>query len=269
MRLSPRIVYEQPNVENTVPVGLYSASAPEKFSHHEDDKFVLFAGGPSYQFKVLQNDPTQKVEVPSGQVPLEGDVSLFVLNTYLLIWFSEFQCGIEFPYQCVTLHALQDGGLYLQVLSSDIYRVIAAEDEGLELTVEILIQVGGGCVGEVNPLLYSPSSIADVFQAMSRCSALHFDDDDDDDNEAEDLDMGVGQWYTGGEGVGAGSEAEVPASWLNHGVADDLDESICEEEEGAGGMYVDVGYGSVAGTVRRGSEDEENEDQVTKRNRVR
>ncbi|CAH2355964.1 protein Lot5p [[Candida] railenensis] len=274
---SPHFVFQQPNVENTIPVKKYLSSSPEKFSSEEEDNLILYAGGESYYLEILENDPTVKLvvdkrlkatsvtksdSVSDSSGPLgkfEGIVSLFVLNTCFLIWFQESDIGIEFPYQCITLHALQGDKLYLQVVSNEILKAIPSHsslpidyDLTVELTirnVEVDIKSNSLFQDKNNSSWYSSSSVQRIYEAMSRCSANHFDDDE----EAEESEPTT--WYTGNDDIDR-VVPDVPDSWLNQGDADDLGE---QEPilEGEAGMDVDVGYGSIAGTVRRNSENAE------------
>lgn len=274
---SPHFVFQQPNVENTIPVKKYLSSSPEKFSSEEEDNLILYGGGESYYLEILENDPTVNLAVDerlkSPSVPTSvsdsgepvgkfgGIVSLFVLNTCFLIWFQESDIGIEFPYQCITLHALQGDKLYLQVVSNEILKAIPNDlllpvdyDLTVALTirkVDVDIKSNSLFQDKNNGSWYGSSSVQRIYEAMSRCSANHYDDEE----EAEEGEPST--WYTGNDYVDR-AVPDVPDSWLNQGDADDLGE---QEPilEGEAGMDVDVGYGSIAGTVRRNSENTETE----------
>lgn len=259
----PRIVFEQPSLENTIPVGKYQSSSPEAFSL-EDDNLILYAGGPSYSFQILQNDPNQKVvTTPVELAHVAQLVSLYVLNTHFLIWFNGLSIGIEFPYQSISLHALQDDNLCLQVISNDILKVLRVNEEAdsgandYDLTVELILrteelksEVGVSTLFTRFGLF---STVQEIYGAMSKCSAQHFDLDEEEEDESGN-NPGQGGWYTASNGNDA--DIEIPDSWVNHGDADDLGDSDQPVIEGDAGMDVDIGYGSIAGTVRKNEIDE-------------
>lgn len=56
MKPNPKLIFEQPNIENTIPLSVYQASSPEKFSIEDDDKLVMHAGGSGYKISILRND---------------------------------------------------------------------------------------------------------------------------------------------------------------------------------------------------------------------
>lgn len=235
----PRVINEQPNIENTILSSTYQASSPARFST-DDDKFVMFGGGPSYAVH-CKNAPKLR--------PFSTDrVSLFVLSSHFIIWSNDDNLGIEIPYQLIYLHALDKNSLYLQVQNSplmsnsleDILEISLVEIQGQGIGNELFTKINGGAEA--------------IYQAMSTCSAMHFDSD-----EEEDADM-----------MGDNHEShlpamEVPHSWVqgetseiqerlfkNDGHADDLDE---EEDEGTeegvvAGMSVDVGHAQIAGSKR-------------------
>jgi hypothetical protein len=245
MSVQPRVVFEPPNVENTIPVQKYRSSSPETFSLAEDN-MVLYGGGDGFTMEVLRNDPARRVELV-GEIA-EGPCSVYVLNTCLLIWFRDRGSGVELPYQCISLHALQDDHLYLQVAANTFMRVIATDGRPAEENyVELMLRRCDEPAAQ-SPLFEGSSSALQLFEAMSKCSAFHLDDDSDDDQPRGAASNGG--WHTGDT---TAPNVEVPAAWLNRGDADDLDDGLVPE--GGAGMDVDVGYGPLAGTVRKSSED--------------
>ncbi|KAI5966625.1 LOT5 [Candida theae] len=263
----PRLVSDQPNIENTILYSAYQASSPAKFST-DADKFVMYGGGSSY---------TMHCRNASKLRPFSSDhVSLFVLSSHFVIWSNKDNAGVEIPYQLIYLHALDKNSLYLQVQNSQL--LSNSPDGVLEISLvesndnhvrgnELFAQVGGNA--------------ETIYQAMSTCSAMHFDSEEEEEEEEEDKD------YT----MDYGNEPqlptmEVPSSWLNEemskiqeiqfkndGNADDLDEEGDEtlEEGVVAGMSVDVGYAQIAGSKRFEQEDQEvvDDDSISsiKRNR--
>lgn len=220
-------------MENTIPIQEYQASSPERFSLHDDDKLVLYGGGSNCSVKFLANDPSHTLKVsPLLQHVDLSAVTLYILNTSFIMWFAGV--GIELSYQSIVLHALKgERVLHLQVVSSDL--IGAVPDSDSEFTSSVEIEIECNDLKEVNPLFANhESTVENMYIAMNKCSALHFDSDE----ESKD-DM-------------------VPLLWINQdmkfgstGNADDLEAEDFEENEFVAGMHVDVGYGSVAGSVRK------------------
>lgn len=267
-----RIIHEQPNIENTIPASLYQAVSPERFSLEDDDKFVIYGGGNSYAIQVLQNDPSQELVVcPELELVDYSNVSLFVLNTSLIVWFNSADLGLELPYQSIILHALHtlsdDTFLYLQILSNECITSIPLGTTEFVPSIEIRIVKNdkpGNPLND-NPLLVhnSNSSIETVYEAMSKCSAFHFDSDSEDESGTYAFDSA--------EQTPA---LEIPSHWLNNnvddvdsdeallrntGIADDLEIDDVDETGNVNevaAMHVDVGYASIAGSIRKRDEDD-------------
>lgn len=255
-----RPVYEAPSVENTILASLFWASSPERFSL-EDDKLVLYAGASGYQLLVLDNDPTREVRVGSSIEGVVSDVSLqlYVLNSSFLVWSATSQQGIEIPYQLLVLHAIKetDGGqvLYLQVILGD--ALVSERRGGLEngsaeedevSTVEVVLSYGGREIS--SELLRANSSLQELYDAMSTCLALNFDEEQDEQDE------------------NGADEPALPVSWMRDEVFDNVgDADDLAPSEGNGGAYagmdVDIGFGPVAGVRRR----EDTDGGATKRGR--
>lgn len=260
-----RLVSEPPSVENTIHASLFRASSPERFSL-EDDKLVLYAGASGYRLIVLDNDHTQEVRVHSDLERICGDVSLqlYVLNTSFLVYSSAAQQGLEFPYQLLILHAIKDTEagqvLYLQAILCDLigskrkaeFEADSGENEDEVSTVELVLSYSGKETS--SELLRANSSLQEIYDAMSACLALNFDEEQEEEEEEEHQD--------------GGEEPALPASWMreeafdNAGDADDL--APAEGLDGGdAGMDVDIGFGPVAGVRRR----EDSEGGETKRGR--
>lgn len=273
-----KLIFEQPNIENTIPLSVYQASSPEKFSIEDDDKLVLHAGGSGYKISVLRNDPTHEVKIHEELHNVENlDISLFVLNTCFIIWLDEIQKGLELPYQSISLSALQSNSdsqaLYLQILSNDYISSIPTQPTEYTSTVELIITKNKDIPKTmVNRLFESTNSeIYGLYNGLSTCSAFHYDSESDEENGNAD-----GFYSMGFQDSDTNAPAlEIPSSWINNeendqditikniGDADDLE--LDEEElqrardESAtpvAGMNVDVGYASLVGSIRKRGDDD-------------
>lgn len=251
MPRQPRLVREHPNVENTIPLALFRAQYPARYSLPDDDKFVLHAGASNYALEILAPAPASTLHVATQLHGLvSSSVSLFVLNTCLIIWSNHSEVGVEVPYTQIALHALKEVSgelvLYLQLLSSDLFQVQAPSSE-FTSTVELVIRETAA-TDVVFPLLTENVSLPQLYDALSTCSAMHYDTESASEDELDEFDDNH-RWFT------ADSEKqpqlEVPAHWINAGDADDLGMESGSEEEGEAGMNVNLGMGQIAGTVRR------------------
>ncbi|KAK6456162.1 low temperature responsive protein [Scheffersomyces xylosifermentans] len=279
----PKIIQEQPNVENTIPVSLYQASSPEKFSLEDDDKFVIYGGGISYSMNILQNDPTRQLAlVPELQEVDYSNVSLFVLNTSFIIWFNSAKIGLELPYQSIILHALhtlssESGSplLYLQIVSNEYIRSIPTEPTEYVSSVEIQISENEKYNnGNGNQLFANNpnTSIESVYEALSKCSTFHLDSDSEEEEGSQFFGFGQQQeqlpalqipsnWISNGNSEDNDIEHDLEEPVIkNAGDADDLEfddgeESSEQDENHVAGMNVDVGFASIAGTIRKRDED--------------
>ncbi|EGV66168.1 low temperature responsive protein [Yamadazyma tenuis] len=266
MGSDPRLIYEYPNYENTIAFTEYQASSPEKFSLPDDDKFVLYAAGSNYSFLILDKDPNIQLFVhPEISSIQELPVDLFVLNTSFLVWCDSLNKGIEFPYQGILLHALQEPDkLYLQVSTSDLFQVQTQKESELVPTIELVLSPNSKMSRQQDSKLLSkvPDSVESVYHAMSKCSAMHFDSENEDQTDMANTGFDFAHSSLNPEFM----EVSVPNSWVNEepptihntGDADDLEclEESHEEPEEAG-MHVDIGFASIAGAIRRREHDEE------------
>lgn len=222
-------------MENTIPLEVFQAQYPARFSLLDDDKFVLHAGSSRFQIALTETSRNQTVVDPA--LDFSGTVSLFVLNTCFVVWLNESSLGVEFPYTLIALHALQEVNgqvvLYLQLLSCALFHSITESLE-FESTVELVLGETSQNTIEM-PLLTHNSSILQIYDALGRCSALHFDSESDSEVGEPDL---------------APEEPEIPAQWLNLGDADDLGMDT-NGSDGEAGMNVGLGTNQIAGTIRR------------------
>lgn len=266
MSPEPRFIHEQPNSENTIPVDLYRASSPEKFSLEDDDKFVLYGGGANYGLSFIQN-PQQELKVANEFSQLSYDnISVFILNTGVIIWFNQNNIGLELPYQTISLHAVKPPTnedvckLYLQILSNKLISSIPKMESQFITTTEI--EITENSQGNTHPLFKLQSNIEQLYTAMSTCAQFHLDSDSDEEDNINSFASEADQTPA----------LEIPSGWLtngdaeedfilpNTGNADDLefDENHSHDpSDNVAGMYVDVGYASIAGSIRKRENDVE------------
>ncbi|GEQ69813.1 hypothetical protein JCM33374_g3488 [Metschnikowia sp. JCM 33374] len=270
MPKSPRIIYECPNVENTLPLELFRAQSPARYSQADGDKLVLYAGNGNCLLEFPNANP-DSIQIHERLRSAGPSVAVFVLDTSVIFWFSGSKSsgngsdfGVEMPYPSIVLHALKeiDGEsvLYLQVLSCDIFRCLVTSE--YTSTVEVVVRVRSASDSDDesrnSPLLAKNNTVQQMYESLGTCSAFHYDSESDADADA---DFGVGQdsamfgadheWITADSGTGP--DVEMPVSWVNSGDADDLGMADASEEEvdGEAGMNVAVEYVTVAGVVRR------------------
>lgn len=235
----PRITHECPNVENTIPLAVFQAQYPARFSLLDDDKFVLHAGGANFRLELVDSASSKTAVDP--RLDLHGPVSLFVLNTCFVVWFNGTSAGIEIPYKLMALHALKEVEgvvvLYLQLLSCDLFTCIPLEQSEFTLTVELVISEGAQETAAPSPLVAHNDTILKIYEALSLCSALHYDSESDSEGfEPEPTEEPL---------------LEIPTQWLNSGDADDLGMYHDSESDDEAGMNVALGTSQMAGQVRR------------------
>lgn len=258
MHREPKIIDEQPNVENTIPLAAFRAQYPARFSLLEDDKFVLHGGGIGYLVELSDVSDSQNVTIDNRIGNMNGkSVSVYVLNQCLILWINEANVGIEIPYTQIALHALKEYNgnpvLYLQLLSSDLFTCQSTSPSEYTQTVEMVLHEAAEPHIHTSPLFTRNSTIQELYDALSTCSALHFDSESES-GSAMDSDFG-GQWITADTEISADTpQLDVPAGWLNAGVADDLEAVGPDGSDGEAGMNVTVVSGQVAGVRRRNSE---------------
>jgi nucleotide-sensitive chloride channel 1A len=279
MGVEARLIQEPPNTENTIHVDLYRASSPEKFSLEDDDKFVLHGGGSNYSIKFLDT-PGQDLHLDPAVATADCDhVSVYVLNTSLILWFDNNSIGIEIPYQLISLHAIKPTTeqeplckLYLQLLPNEVIRSVPRTPCEFTATTEVEVVVNGD--GTTLPLVRQGSSIDQLYQALCTCSALHYDTENSDDND---------EFFPGMTAHEPVPALQIPSNWVtsdgggfvtpdgddfvlaNTGHADDLEFDGDNEENDnyRAAMPVDVGYASIAGSIRK----RESETTVVAKNR--
>lgn len=268
MPSQPRVIHDCPSVENTVFVESYQSQYPARYSSEDDDKHVLHAGGEGFlvefdSSKIVYMDPVV-LEV------FTLSVTLFVLNSTFVICSTTSNVGVEIPYTLIALHALKESkghpALYLQLLPCSLFR-LSGDLEYVD-TLDILIQRTEE--SETQPMpqttaqiegrnknpdsLFTKSfTMQDVYNALSTCSALHYDSD----SESTGFES-PSSWIT----KESSNQMEIPAHWINSGVADDLgmDAGLELEDHNdhfgayAAGMNIDVGESAVIGIRRRNSD---------------
>ncbi|KAG7661400.1 LOT5 [[Candida] subhashii] len=275
-----RIVYEKPNVENTLPFKIYQTTSPEKFSLEDDDKFVIYSGGPNYQISKSDN---AEVEFNWDQ-----NVSLFVLNTTIIIWFNLLKFGWEIPYTSIILSGVKGDKLFLQIVCDDIVKsAFIHEDYIASVDLEISISEDDR-ISERNGgselFKYVEGDIGSLYEGIAKCSALQYDSEQDMEEQQE---IAEGQGFFWGNSTNGHEQQlpalEIPSDWTvqeprnksiveipNVGDADDLDDIELHDDEeeiestealpgtngiNEAGMYVDVGYASIAGAIRKREEE--------------
>ncbi|KAM9893798.1 hypothetical protein OXX79_009123 [Metschnikowia pulcherrima] len=261
MANSPRIIYECPNVENTLPLELFRAQSPARYSQADGDKLVLYSGNASCLLEICDGGSVKVDEKIRESGP---EIAVFVLDMSLVFWFTKpctqqgQEFGVDLPYPSIALHALKEVGnevvLYLQVLSSAVFQTLGESE--FTQTVELMIRVKNPKSSEnmaKYPLLSHNHSIQQMYEALGTCSAMHYDSQSEsDENGGENSDVfGPGhEWITAD--TPNAPQIEVPASWVNSGDADDLGMAGPDEDlDGEAGMNVAVEYVTVAGVVRR------------------
>lgn len=259
MPATPRIVKECPSVENTVLVDSYQSQYPARYSLEDNDKHVLHAGGEDYGISV--DFSRVNFMDANAQLVLESPVALFVLNSTFVIWAKSKNLGLEIPYTLIALHAIKDVEgvpvLYLQLIPCLLFTT-SGDSEYVE-TLDLLIREGNGTEhgayethAEVatkhksaQSFLLKNYSIEEIYDALSTCSALHFDSENESDGYES-----PSSWIT----KDTGSQLEIPAHWVNSGDADDLGMDAELEEDGEAGMNIDVGETPAIGVRRRNSD---------------
>ncbi|CAH6723300.1 protein Lot5p [[Candida] jaroonii] len=215
--MKPKLINHPPNKENTIPYFQFQASSPERFM--DDEKLILFAGGNNFQI-VFQS------EVLSNEIKhILSTVSLYILNTSVILFNDDEAKGLELPYQSIVLHAVKANALYLQISSHDLF---LDHEEIIELNV-----IPSATANHDEVFRDISRSLEDIYRAMTHCSALNFDES----SEISDVsDHGWDGWVMSGDG-------------------DDLDDIVEKDLKGAA-MNIDVGFGPIAGHKRRESEDD-------------
>lgn len=245
---------EPPNTENTIHVGLYRQSSPERFSCPDDDKFVLHACASNLELSLVAGTNAAAV---FGSPDFLLRLAVFVLNTNVLLWSEARGIGVSIPYQCISIHGMQDGNLYMQLSENLIFN--KSNNEPAEICFKTMSPNAlseSHASGETS-LMGINSSLPQIYEAIAQCSAAHLDSD-------FEIDDGIEEDYNDKAELGLDFDPEIPAQWLDgndhetvmsmHGNADDLDgdeTGILSGHEGEAGMDVDVGHASIAGSVRK------------------
>lgn len=257
-------------MENTVPASLYESSSPEQLTADED-KFILYGGGTRYTFSLAHS---QNVHVHSSFEGAHGSlVTIYVLNTELLIWFDDMKKGMVFPYERILLHGIQDFDetkhLYLQVEPSTYF----TKDDNLlsEKTPYIEIIITGPYASQhYNPLFNTGSNdVHELYDAIRICSALNSRWRIITESQAglDDFTRRNGNYsYTRLVPSGITDPHSVTTTgegrFQNYGDADDLEGDYdlfrvqSEDSLPIAGMNVDVGYSSTLRSIRKHAGDD-------------
>lgn len=244
------IVNEPPNAENTIHVGIYRQSSPERFSCPDDDKFVLYAGASDLELDLIAET---SILPEIGTIELFSCLTVYVLNTNVLLWSKTRGIGVSIPYQCISIHGLQDGNLYMQLSENPIFQKPNSEPAEICFSVNPAHASSKSHAPVDTSLLGVSSSLSQLYEAIAQCSATHLDSDLEDDEDCDgelEYDLAVpAQWLDG-------HDHETVVSM--HGNADDLDGDdtrMISVNDGEAGMDVDVGHASIAGSIRKLGED--------------
>lgn len=234
----PRVTSNRPTAENTCLASEFRAQAPARYVQPDADKYVLVAAHPHLEMAV---PATAEVALPGATVTGACRAALYVLETSVILWPEGHVAGIELPYPLVVLHALRDGAggpeLYMQIASGELVRNLEASGE-FE-TTELLFREAGG--PETGGETREPASMGQLYDAISRCLALHFDSDDSDPDEPSP------EWFT----ADSAAAIDIPAHWSTAGDADDLDGCNSCEDGTEAGMNVNMSVSAIAGAVRK------------------
>lgn len=250
----PRLIFEVPNVENTIAAADFQRSAPQGFEMSQNsDKFILYGGGNNYRLKVFNSNPEVTVELTSGIHDEHSQVSVFVLDSVLVVWFNQSNRGLTIPYPRIVFHSVRDNGnqLYLQIESSDLIRAQFPDQRDYTPSIELIVE-GDTSNPVVRHAIFGSedSNMYQLYEAIVACSDRHPVESDDEEEQGGIGDIG---------GFGETPSLSFAGTFANGGDADDLEASdmcVGDSTDYAAGMDVDVEYASIAGTVRPlGSED--------------
>lgn len=263
MSQTVRLIRECPSIENTIPYAVYQSSSP-KLNFLEEDKLVIYSGGSNYMLSAETNIPDLDA----------SSVSLFILNTSVVIWFNNNNIGLDITYPSIIFHGLNNGSIYINI-----------EDNNL-IGNYITITSNTASNNWSNPLFNDLSdSLKDVYNAISYVADMYVNDDDDDDEESDNY---MGQNYTDlprldvSQALPYNPDELTPKVINNTGQADDLDDDNMDDlgddrssdantgdNKYGAGMHVDVGYASIAGTKTRRESDTNLDDQETSIHQVK
>ncbi|KAK6201663.1 low temperature responsive protein [Scheffersomyces amazonensis] len=260
-----RLIYEQPNIENTIPFSEFQRSFPEKFSPQDDDKLILYGGCPSVSVHLQENNELSRLEISSQLHNVNfSRVSLYVLNTSLILWFINDNIGLEIPYQSIILHAIKkiegsnSSHLYIQIISNGYIASIPNEYNEFISSIELNIipNIEYDFNSNPNPLLQVvDSTVEQLYDALSKCSALHYDTESEpeEDSNYGNIDTQLPALQLPKDYLNNGEDEIDDVIIKNSGDADDLgnDDIEVQDAQVVAGMAVDVGFASLSGTVRK------------------
>ncbi|ANZ73535.1 BA75_00443T0 [Komagataella pastoris] len=181
-----RCIHERPSIEDSVPSKAFQSSFPEgALPSDSEDKQVIYGGG-FFRLTFITKD----FEIQGVQSTVFSGCFVYVLNTYLVLWFESERFGLRIPYQLVLLTALQTDpeGIYLQIeprgdlTASPESTLASGSNSGL---VELKITQFDGVHSD--PLLNQfPNSINQTYEAIAQCSSFHEDLSSDTEDDRED-----------------------------------------------------------------------------------
>jgi hypothetical protein len=250
----PSVLTLQPSVENCDPVAVHQRSTPGDFSMQENP--VLYGGGRKWIMECSD------AECLFGLVRKNIlQVDLFVLNFVFVVWFNDYDYGMQVPYPCISQHSVMKSKegklqLYLKIrLPEDltvefVFMPMYGEDERCTNdTIERLFTHEFFGVNKDDKMVYN------TFAAIAKCSMFHCSDDIESfDDDIESLDQG--------------SNLIDDNTYDNSGNADDMDMNYQLDTIGDACLGVDIYEGYSRGTTRNREElgsSQENSRYSTKR----
>lgn len=251
MTYCPKVVFEEPNIENTLTSAEFHARSNETLPT-DGDKFILFGGGPDFQVKIIRTGIDCNIKVSEQLKSIESSrVTLYVLNTWFLLWIEDSSLGLQIPYHCLYMHAVQqedtEDSLYLQIRSSEYISCSSNSTECELSSVELAIRkLPSNGDAHRKPLFRFTKdiSIYSIFNTLSLCSDMHENSasDESDDSPLEGM-------------KGAQLQMNYEPLYQNTGEADDLDSNIpafdSDEHPEFPGASMDVDIPSSSLGLRR------------------
>lgn len=114
-RLACQVAYTKPTIENVIPYNRYKRTQPlvngiPMINIPSNDLPILFGGGRDFLLGLLETKNEQTIE----------NVQLFILNNGIILWFNQWNKGLEIPYDSVIYHGSirvdQDEGHSLEMI---------------------------------------------------------------------------------------------------------------------------------------------------------
>ncbi|KAG7195729.1 low temperature responsive protein [Scheffersomyces spartinae] len=211
--------------------------------------------------EVFNSNPQVTIEFTSGVHEEHRHVSVFALDSFLILWFNQSHRGLTIPYDRIIFHSVRNEGsqLYLQVEANEIIRAQFKSPLDYTPSVELVIEVDPG-----DPIVRhgifgdgNDNNVFQLYEAITVCSDNHVTEAEEEDNS-----NAMAAPIMGEAPIGAPLQYEAPllpaGALSNGGDADDLESSEMYrgDSNDAAGMDVDVECASIAGTVRSLGSDE-------------